>query len=756
MSVSKKFFLTLFIISIVPLLVAGFIIFQEVQKEVTSAIYNELDAVAGIQEHRINEKIATYLQNLYVISKDPYLQSSIKRYIDTDTIGVYEDINKRLFEIIISNTLIENVAIYGSDGNLVLKTEDFFKENISNTRYFNAAKSHNYFDDLVTDENNLIKVRTAGPLYDHLGDFVGVVEVISDGSPLIAVTQDYAGLGNTGEILLAKRNNAGDAVFLTPLRFDVGAALQGAIPRERDDIPVIPAVYGHEGLLTADFVDYRGEPVFAASRFIESMEWGVVVKINKKEALASMKMLTQNYIVMLLIAILIIAIASFFFTQTITGQIKNLTLFAQNLKAGNFSMRTGVKANDEIGFLADTFNDMANKLEGLYKNLEDQVRDRTSQLESEKNKLKESKENLSEAEKIGHMGSFVYDIEKDKVEFSNQSYWLHELEPNTKQIISAQDFIDSIPEDSRKQVMKELKKAIKKQDHSFEYEIIKKDGLKRYIKVISKKKINPYTKKEELKGVFQDITKQKKVEIAKSDFVSLASHQLRTPLTAINWYSELLSQKTGRLRKDQKKYIEQIIESGQRMSRLVNDLLNISRIETGRLSVDIKEIDLEKMVKEIVNEVEPLAQKHECEIIIKNKIKKPILKTDEILTQQVINNLVTNAVKYSRDEAKCYVEIELVEEKNRYVVSVADSGIGIPKSEQENIFTKFYRSTNARLTETDGTGLGLYTAKMLSAMLGGEIWFKSKNGSGTTFYYAIPKKAPESVNGEVSYSSIVS
>ncbi len=238
--------------------------------------------------------------------------------------------------------------------------------------------------------------------------------------------------------------------------------------------------------------------------------------------------------------------------------------------------------------------------------------------------------------------------------------------------------------------------------------------------------------------VFRDITREKEIERVKTEFVSIASHQLRTPLSTINWYSEiLLSGDSGPLTKDQKEYLNEIYRGNQRMIDLVNALLNVSRLEVGAFIVEAKPIDLSAVAKDVLNEVKPqITNKH---IILKEDyaVDLPMVDADYSLARIIFQNLITNAVKYTPANGTVEVEI-ILKDPDNVQIKVSDNGIGIPKPQQEKIFTKLFRADNARETDPDGTGLGLYIIRSIIDQTNGKIRFESAEGKGTTFYITVP------------------
>jgi signal transduction histidine kinase len=249
--------------------------------------------------------------------------------------------------------------------------------------------------------------------------------------------------------------------------------------------------------------------------------------------------------------------------------------------------------------------------------------------------------------------------------------------------------------------------------------------------------------------IIRDITKEKEIDSAKNELISLASHQLRTPLSSVNWYSEmLLSGDAGPTNEEQKSYISEIYKGNQRMIALVNALLNVSRVDLGTLTIDAEDVSLKEIGEGVVADQAPLIK--EKEIVVKLDIPAKVSKYsgDKNILMIIFQNLISNAVKYTPDNGavKIKVEIkskgEIVSEhelkQDSMVLSVTDNGYGIPEKEKNKIFTKLYRANNVKEMETDGNGLGLYLVKTMIENIGGSIWFNSKEKEGTTFYVALP------------------
>jgi signal transduction histidine kinase len=231
--------------------------------------------------------------------------------------------------------------------------------------------------------------------------------------------------------------------------------------------------------------------------------------------------------------------------------------------------------------------------------------------------------------------------------------------------------------------------------------------------------------------------KLRSLDEAKDEFISMASHQLRTPLTSVKGYiSMLLEGDAGDLNDTQKKFLDQAFISSQRMVYLIADLLNVSRLKTGKFVIEAKPTYLPDVVESEISQLYETAKVRELELVYKKPSSFVTLNLDETKTRQVIMNFVDNAIYYTPRGGKIKVELKQLKDSVEYTVT--DNGIGVPKKEQHHLFTKFYRAGNAKKSRPDGTGLGLYMAKKVIIAQGGHIIFKTQEGKGSTFGFSFP------------------
>jgi len=225
----------------------------------------------------------------------------------------------------------------------------------------------------------------------------------------------------------------------------------------------------------------------------------------------------------------------------------------------------------------------------------------------------------------------------------------------------------------------------------------------------------------------------------KSEFISVVSHQLRSPLSNLKWAMELLmSGRLGKIEEKQTEYFKILKENSARMGELVSDLLIVSRIETAKLPLKKQEFALDDLINNLIKEFEPFAKASNVEIKFRPEKNLPRVLADPSQIRLVIENLLDNAVRYVKEKGE--VEIRLEQKKNNFYFEIRDTGVGIPREDQKYIFQKFFRSENILRYQTQGSGLGLYISKAIVERSGGKIGFKSEERKGSTFWFTLPIK----------------
>lgn len=247
--------------------------------------------------------------------------------------------------------------------------------------------------------------------------------------------------------------------------------------------------------------------------------------------------------------------------------------------------------------------------------------------------------------------------------------------------------------------------------------------------------------------VLRDVTVEREVARAKNDFVSLVSHELRTPMTSIKGYTDLLLKgAVGALNEQQQNFMTIVKSNVDRMADLVSDLLDVSRIEAGRVRLVLERLDLAGMVLEISQELAETLRQRELTLHFDLAPGLPRVHADRGRVIQVLLNLLSNAYRYTPPGGALTIAIRALD--GEVQVDVSDTGIGIPEEDREAIFQRFYRADHPVVREQPGTGLGLSIARSLIEMHGGKLWLRSELGAGSTFSFTLPIYTEASYMGQ--------
>ena len=454
--------------------------------------------------------------------------------------------------------------------------------------------------------------------------------------------------------------------------------------------------------------------------------------------------------------------------------LKKINEMAANIMNGDFSSRVNLDKDDEIGSLARVMNIMSEKIEKYYGDLEKQVKLKVLEIEAKSRSLNEQQKaalNILEdiAEEKNKVEKLASDLEKFKLAVDNASDHIV-ITDSEGVVIYGNKAVEKVtgyaikealgkkagslwklpmPTEFYKKLWETIK--IKKQVFIDEIQNRRKNG-EVYTASIS---ISPVLDARDevvfFVGIERDITREKQIDQAKTEFVSLASHQLRTPLSAINWYAEmLLNGDAGRLKAEQANYVQEIYRGNQRMVELVNALLNVSRLELGTFIIEPTDCDIRQIADETIDEIDHKMYEKQIKFTKKYDKKIKVMSLDKKLTMIIFQNLLSNATKYTPSKGK--IELVIAVEGKKLLITVKDNGMGIPKAQQDKIFSKLFRADNVRKTDTEGTGLGLYIIKSIVENVGGKIWFESEENKGTTFFITIPLSGMKKKEGAKSLS----
>ncbi|MFH1036732.1 MAG: ATP-binding protein [Patescibacteria group bacterium] len=418
-----------------------------------------------------------------------------------------------------------------------------------------------------------------------------------------------------------------------------------------------------------------------------------------------------------------------------------------SVKGGDFSNRIGLVKEKEADFIISSINSLISFLEEMQKLREAEVQDfqiKTSELEKTKKALINILEDIEvareKAEEEKNKTISIITNFSDGLMVFDQEKKLSLINPLAENFfgVKARDLIGkSLLELSQypnfltlvSLLGEEIKGIFRKEISLREDLILEVDAI-------------PIAGKEQVESlvILHDITREKMIERIKTEFVSISAHQLRTPLAAIKWTLRMiLDGDVGSVSQEQREYLEKTYISNERMINLINDLLDVTRIEEGRYLYKPVPTDLDLVVQFVISACkEDILRKNLKVEFQKPEKKLPRLMLDVEKIKLAVQNFMENAIKYTPSDGQITVALKPLEKEVEF--SIKDTGAGIPQDQQGRVFTKFFRGSNVVRIDTEGTGLGLFITKNIIEAHGGKVWFESEEGKGTTFYFTLPVK----------------
>jgi PAS domain S-box-containing protein len=676
--------------------------------------------------------------------------SSIKTKIDKRFIRTLE-IDKNILEL----------YILDSSGRVVASSDaEEEGEDRSKDLYFTEAKKDTYIKDPIFYAPYKSAVYSvSSPVFGDSGEFLGVSVLVFSLNNLYTIIQPTVANTETGENFLV--NSKYD--LLSPGRYLTNQDILNKKVETKNSKDCFSEseksidITNNIKAASINYTDYRGVNVVGTHHYIPETGWCLITKEDLSEALAPSTFLTSVIVIVSLLILGILIPISYYVTSKLTKSIILLQEGVHSIEAGDLNKKVSINTKDEVGELSVSFDRMVEAVKQSRKDVDKKVEEQTREI-VEKQKFMEDQQKATL--------NILEDVEEEKTKVSALLSGVGEgviaTDNNTNVIFmnkSAEEMIgwradevvgkglyeflpitdekgNLIDEEKRPFyiALNEKKKFVAPLQVPYYY--IKKSGEKFPVSVT----VTPVLLENKLIGaidVFHDITHEKEVDKVKTEFVSLASHQLRTPLSTINWYTEmLLAGDAGKLNEEQVKFLKEIYAGNKRMVDLVNSLLNVSRLDLGTFSIEPEFSSLEAIAKQVVKEILP-QMKEKNQIFTEEYQKKlPEVLVDKKLMDIIFQNLLSNAMKYTPEKGK--INLSIKKDSENYLIEVSDTGLGIPKDSAEKIFTKLYRADNVRETDTVGTGLGLYMVKSILEQSGGKIWFVSEQNKGTTFFVSIP------------------
>lgn len=804
MNLQKKLIASYLLITLMPILLITLLFYTNIRQSQLAAQQNLLEQIADSKAKQVQTFFDDFQEDMNLTKDNPAVKRDLQilasaednlkspeyKQAREDLDSVSQSLIKELEIEALLVTNFKKEVVYASNQKYEKpqSIQEFFP--IVGSSAIDYAKNGIYISDIFIDKkDNNFDFLVTGSLQTDNDSFNTIIFVVN-AQKLYDILHEKIDSYKSGEFLIGRlvSNNSGSSgypydvsgnsvLYLSPLLFNPFAAFKSQISIGSSlGKPIQMAVQGNN--ISGFDLDYRGKQVLAIGRFLPKQKWGLITKVDVDELVLPVDTVLKAISVFSLVTLLVIIFIAWLLSRGISQPILELTDIAKKIGAGDLNVQISerlVTPKNEIGILAKTIFESASKLQDYYKDLDRKVKEQTKDLEIKINEAEAAKKailnvmedlnnekDMVERSKardeaiLSNIGDgLIATDEKGTIQIINkiaqQMLGWQEREALGKSIMEILPIKDEkgnlIPYENRP-LNQALQGQVVGSSLIQAYRAKRKDNTEFLIWDIA----SPIVLKNRVVGgviVFRDVTKEAEVDRMKTEFISLASHQLRTPLSAIKWFTELLND--TKLDKEQTDMADNIALSTERMIELVNSLLNVSRIESGRIVINPKPTNLGNLAKDVIKELQQKIQERKISVNVNVLETLPEINIDSQLIHEVYMNLLTNAIKYTPVNGKIDMTISI---KAKDVISqVSDDGIGIPKDDKNKVFTKFYRSADAIKLEPNGNGLGLYLAKAIVESSGGKIGFESKLDKGTIFWFSMPLTGSIPKKGEVSLDS---
>lgn len=702
MNIRQKFITLLLFIGLVPTMVVGVVSYITISTEINKRTVSQLDSIDIKQQQTVNNLLQAKQEEVIKLANALDFQLAVEQYENSGGKSGHDALeaimHTKLAQVqgmqVISVADLQNnifASTQASREGAQLQTQAGLNDSSQGPVIAIMEDSADGLDKLYISTNLNINKKNAA-----------VLRVMFKIDDLIAAVQDYTGLGTTGETIIYSPSG-GQVKSLLPTRFDTSGT------------PVHPL----KSSASNKNIDYRDHDVMVARRPVGFSDWAIMTKIDTDEALAPIAQLRDGLIFIFVLSCIAITGIALYLTRVFTGPILLLADASQRIGKGEFDHRVELHRGDEIGTLADSINAMGSSLKAFVSGIESQRNQLSIVLNSTNDTILAvdnqgviTTANQAAAELtrkdlhdlLGHSMNEIFQLTSDL-----QPFTLNFNTPGTNTYANI-EFKDVT-------------------------------GATHFLKLIVARLQATQEHQGQTIITIRDETKSRELENMKLDFVSMAAHELRTPLAAIRGYIELITYKLKDIPPEISNYLQQSLKSAVELGGLINNLLDVSRIERGTLTLNMTETDLAVSAAKAVHDVEFQAKDKQIKLHYLGPDTGYMVAADEVALREVITNLLTNAVKYTGKGGS--VDAKLEQAGDSYRLTVTDTGVGIPKSALPHLFTKFFRVHGGLDSGSTGTGLGLFIAKSIIERHEGTISAQSEEGKGSVFSFTIPVLNPE-------------
>jgi signal transduction histidine kinase/CheY-like chemotaxis protein/HAMP domain-containing protein len=777
--ITPRLMLGFLLLSSLPLAGLSWLYVQAFERTLQHLELENLSSLADKKADQINAYINERFADSRLLAKSFSAIDTLQAHANPQASQSYwaqEQVYRDYFRTLLDSVGYYDLLLIDPAGNVVFSIlhESDFHSNLNTGPYRDSALAIAHREAISLFDMQITQAQPYGPSAGKPaifivapvfkeGKVIGTLALQMDLDKLIAVTSDTTGLGETGETILAQLDGDG-ALYVGNMRHIPDAAFHYHVTLDKLAQPMRSALAGQHG--KGIRFDYADIEVIGAWRYLPALRWGMVVKMDTSEAFAPLYRLQKLGLIVLGLVLLLASIVALLFGRALVKPIRQLIMATERIAGGELTRRAPLVGCDEFRQLAGSFNTMTERLQFHYTDLERQVEQRTADIQL-------AMDQLNEAQHIAQVGSWELDLTNNLLVWSDEIYHLFEIDKN-RFGATYEAFLNTIhPEDSYAVNAAYSRSLENRKPYEITHRLLMPDGRVKYVTERCASYFDDAGKAIRSVGTAQDVTELKQAELAlkqlneeleqrvqqrtelllqakqeadrannaKSEFLSRMSHELRTPMNAIMGFAQLLeTDRDAPLSSDQADNIREIRHAGQHLLELINEVLDLARIETGRIELSLEPVEVRSLIGECMALLQPLISGRQIELML-DIDGIGTVQADRLRLRQVLLNLLSNSVKYNRDKGSIWITCRFAAE-DRVRIAVRDSGRGIAAEALPRLFQPFERMESA-YNGVEGAGIGLALSKRLVEAMAGSIGVESAVGEGSTFWIELPAAVAE-------------
>ena len=733
------------ILSIVTVLLVAISANVRSREALKKSVIDRLDVATSLKESQVNQWVDNQRRDVNLITQLPDLLVNSETAFTKDRESPefkssVESLRKFMADIAIVKPNIRQISILTNNGITIVSTdkqkEGKYQPLGNTTTYFTRDQSRiivpNFY---ISPISGKAAMTFAAPLSNKSGDRMGVVAVDLDLQGIDDIIRTGTGLGVSGETYLVGR--------LSTKNILISGANNQEVAKDIKSDGIAAAAQGKDG--EGLYKNYKNVPVLGSYIWIDNLNLALIAEISQLEAFEPSDRLARDILLIGLSSAGILLTAVYLIARRISQPILAIAEAANQVSGGNLNSQAPVLTEDEIGVLAIAFNQMTSQLKASGEQLSDYSRTLEQKVEQRTSEIKAIIDNMVD-------GLVVVDGEDRITQFNPALAGMIGI--SSKAIAKAKSYAEIFQGEEILNLVTSTREN-PKQVFTEEFSLPERRIGKAVATSIYREVATSEGSELELNYLgtvilIRDVTTEKEVDRMKTDFISTVSHELRTPLTSVLGFAKLIQKKLDEsifplIQTDDKKVnrnirqvtenIEIIVSEGMRLTKLINEVLDVAKIEAGKMQWNMNTLMITEVIDRAFSATSALFEQKGLTPIRETESDLPNIYGDKDRLIQVVINLISNAVKFTEQG---HVTCRVKQTDKSIVVSVIDQGVGISEPDQPKVFERFKQVGDTLTDKPQGTGLGLPISKEIVEHHGGRIWVESELGKGSTFSFSLP------------------